>query len=311
MKDLKVIFMGTPNFSVPVLEALIEKCKVILVVTQPDRNFKNEVNYSPIKKLALKHNISVFQPDNISSQADAIIKLDIDIIITCAYGQIIPKNILDKPKYGCINVHASLLPKLRGGAPVHRAIINGNSKTGITIMYMAPKMDAGDIISQVETDILVDDNVGSLHDRLSLMGRDLLIDTLPDIIAGNINRIKQDESKVTYGWNIKREDERIDFDKSKKEIFNQIRGLNPWPGAYSVLDEKIIKIWESRLGERGTSKYYNGEIINLYDDGIGVKVSDGEIVFTIIQPEGKPKMSVKDFLNGIKNKDQIVGKIFK
>lgn len=303
--------MGTPRFSVPILEALIEKYNVILVVTQPDALLKKEVNYSPVKKLALNYNINIIQPDNIASNAEEIAKLKPDIIITCAYGQIIPKNILDIPKYGCINVHASLLPKLRGGAPIHRAIMNGHSKTGITIMKMVSKMDAGDIISQAETIISAEDNVGLLHERLSIMGRDLLIDTLPNIITGNINPIKQDESLVTYAWNIKREDEKIDFDKSKKEIFNQIRGLNPWPGAYSVLDDKIIKIWEAKIGEHGTSKHYNGEIINIYDDGIGVKVSDGEIIFSVIQPEGKPKMKVKDFLNGIKNKEQIISKIFK
>jgi methionyl-tRNA formyltransferase len=305
MKDIRVVFMGTPSFGVPVLEALIEMCNVVGVVTQPD----SENNYSPIKQIALKHNIAVVQPEKIKTDFYQVIDLKPDIVITCAYGQIIPNEILDYPKYGCINVHASLLPKLRGGAPIHKAIIEGYSKTGITIMYMAPKMDAGDIIRQAETIIEDTDNAGTLHDRLSIMGRDLLIDTLPDIISGNIERIKQNEEEVTYAWNLKREDERIDFEKGKRTIFNRIRGLCPWPGAYSIFEGKILKVWNSRIGDNYYSTEVNGQIVKIYDDGIGIKVQDGEIIFTEIQLEGKRKMKVKEFLNGIQNKDGLIGRV--
>ena len=310
MKDTKIVFMGTPDFSVPVLEGLIENYNVIGVVTQPDKIVgKNKVpTPTKVKECALKHNIKVFQPEKIRVEYDEILKLNPDIIITCAYGQIIPKEILDYPKYGCINVHASLLPKLRGGAPIHHAIIDGYDKTGITIMYMDIGMDTGDIISMEETVISDSDSVGSLHDRLSIMGRNLLLKTLPNILSGNIKRIKQIDSEVTYAWNIKKEEEIIDFNKTSREVFNQIRGLNPFPGAYSMLDNKIMKIYESKIGNN--SPKTPGEIINVYKDGIGVSTIDGEIIITKIKPFGKKLMDVKDYLNGIKDKGVLISKRF-
>ena len=199
LKDLKVVFMGTPEFSVPILNSLIEICNVIGIVTQPDKvvGRKHEIKFSPIKEIGLKNNIKVFQPIKIRDEYDEILRLNPDIIITCAYGQIIPKAILDYPKYGCINVHASLLPKLRGGAPIHHAIIDGYNETGITIMYMDVGMDSGDIITQAKTKIEDSDTLESLHDRLSIMGSKLLIETLPSIINGTNNRIKQDLNEVT------------------------------------------------------------------------------------------------------------------
>ena len=198
MKDIKVVFMGTPEFSVPVLEGLIENYQVIGVVSQPDRKVgrKQEVVFSPVKQVAISHDIPVFQPEKIRVDYEDILDLKPDIIITCAYGQIIPKAILDFPKYGCINVHASLLPKLRGGAPIQKAIIDGYSKTGITIMYMDEAMDSGDIISQREIPILDNDTMETLHDKLSILGKELLLDTLPSIIDGFVIRIKQDEKEV-------------------------------------------------------------------------------------------------------------------
>lgn len=309
MKDLKVVFMGTPNFSVPVLEALIESCNVIGVVTQPDSVFNNVTKESPIKQLAKKNDILVLQPEDIRKNFDQVIDLKPQIIITCAYGQIIPKELLEYPDYGCINVHASLLPKLRGGAPIHRAIINGYEKTGITIMFMNEKMDAGDIISQAEINIENEDNVKTVHDKLSLLGKELLIKTLPDIISSNIKRIKQVESEATFAYTIKREDEKINFDKTKREIYNKIRGLSPWPGAYCLFDGKICKVYTSRVGDKHYNNNVYGEIMNLYDDGIGINVVNGEIIFTEIQLEGKKKMLVKDFLNGVQKKEDLVGKI--
>ena len=312
MNNLKVIFMGTPEFSLPVLEGLNLKYNVVMVVCQPDKpSNRGVVQYSPVKDFAIKNNIKVFQPVNVKNEYHEILSEKPDLIVTCAYGQIIPKEILDYPKYGCINVHASLLPKLRGGAPIHRAIIEGHKETGITIMKMKEKMDAGDIISQVKTEILDDDTVGTLHDKLSVLARDLLLSTIPNIISGNINLVRQNEEEATFAWNIKREDEKIDFSKTTREIYNQIRGLNPWPGAYAILSGRIIKIWASRYGDKFfNEEVLNGQIVELYKDGIGVKTSNGEIIITELQLEGKRRMLANEFMNGVVNMELLVGRMF-
>ena len=309
-KELKIVFMGTPEFSVPVLEGLIENYKVRAIVTQPDRPIgrHGEMSASPVKRVGIKNTILVLQPDKIKEHIEEITSLEPDLIVTCAYGQILPKEILDCPRLGCINVHASLLPKLRGGAPIHRAIMNGYKRTGITIMYMGIGMDDGDIITQEAIDIDINDTAETLHDKLSILGRDLLLKTLPSIIDGTCERTKQDSSLVTYGFNIKREDERIDFSKTKREIYNKVRGLNSWPGAYCLYEGKILKVWKCREGETYRPDLFDGQVTAIYPDGFGVKVSNGEIIFTNVQPEGKKKMAASDFLNGI-NKDEFIGKI--
>ena len=311
MKNLKVLFMGTPDFSVNVLAGLIENYDVVGVVTQPDREVgrHREIKFSPVKELALENNIRVYQPEHIKTEYSDLLKLKVDMIVTCAYGQIIPKKLLDFPKYGCINVHASLLPKLRGGAPIHKAIINNYPRTGVTIMYMVEKMDAGDIISQVDTPIYPEDNVGTLHDRLSKMGTKLLLETIPNIISGTISPIKQNEDEATYAWNVSREEEKIDFNKKTIDIYNQIRGLSPWPGAYAILDGVNIKIYASRISESFFTTKRNGEIGKIYEDGIGVSTSDGEIIITEIQFAGKRRMTVKEYFNGT-NPEKLIGKVF-
>lgn len=303
--------MGTPEFSVPVLESLIENYQVVGVVTQPDKEVgrHHEIKPTPVKEVALKNNILVLQPQRIKKEYQEILDLKADLIVTCAYGQMIPKEILEAPKYGCINVHASLLPKLRGGAPIHRAIINNETRTGITIMYMVEKMDAGDILAQEETPILKEDNVGILHDRLSKMGAKLLIETIPDLINGKIKPIPQNEEEVTYAWNIKREEEKIDFNQRTIDIYNQIRGLNPWPGGYALLDGKVVKIYEARISDSFFTTKKNGEIGKIYEDGIGVSTKDGEIIITKLQPSGKRKMLAKEYLNGVHEED-LLGKVF-
>ena len=231
-----------------------------------------------------------------------------DIIVTCAYGQIIPKELLDAPMFGCINVHASLLPKLRGGAPIHKAIIEGHDKTGITIMYMDVKMDSGDIISQRETVIEDKDNLESLHDRLSIMGKELLLDTMPSIISGTNNRMKQDLGEVTFGFNILRSEEHIDFSKTSREVFNLIRGLSPVPGANAIFDDREMKIYESIISDKKVGGKC-GEITNIYKNGIGVCTGDGEIILTSIKPFGKKRMDAASYLNGV-DKESLVGKVF-
>lgn len=312
MEKLKIIFMGTPEFGLPSLERLHKEYDVIGIVCQPDKpSNRGEIRYSKIKEFAINNNIKVFQPIKISTDFKDILNEEPDMIITCAYGQIIPKDILDYPKYGCINIHASLLPKLRGGAPIHRAIIEGHKESGITIMKMSLKMDAGDIISQEKIDILDTDTVGTLHDKLSLLASELIIKTIPSIVDKTAIYIKQDESQVTYGFVIKKEDEHVDFNLTTYEIINKIRGLNPHPGSFCLLDGKIVKLWLAKDSNNKNIKgVLCGQIINLYDDGIGVKTNDGEVIITELQLEGRKKMSAKDFLRGVGNKDMLLGKIF-
>lgn len=310
-KEIQIVFMGTPEFAVPILQGLIDNYKVRAIVTQPDKPVgrNGKLSISPIKKLGNDNTILVLQPEKIKEDIQTLKDLNPDLIITCAYGQILPNEILEIPRLGCINVHASLLPKLRGGAPIHRSIMNGYKKTGITIMYMNSKMDEGDIISQESIEIDYKDTASTLHDKLSILGSELLLKTLPSIINGTNERIKQDSSDATYGFVIKREDEKIDFSKTKREIYNQVRGLNSWPGAYAIFDTKILKIWECYETDAYFPELLDGQITKIYKDGIGVKVSNGEIVLTVVQPEGKGKMKATDFANGMANKESLVGKI--
>lgn len=310
MKDKKVVFMGTPDFAVPVLKKLIENTNVVLVVTQPDKKQgrHQEIISTPIKKIALENNIPVFQPEKIKEDYQIILDKNPDIIITCAYGQIIPNILLETPKYKAVNVHASLLPKLRGGAPLHKSIIYGYEETGITIMYMSEKMDAGDIIEQERIKITDEDNVGTIHDKLSLIGANLLIKTLSSIFEGTNRRISQNESEVTYAYNVTREEEKIDFSKSAREVFNQIRGLYPYPVAYATLNESIIKITEARLSD--STKGNIGEITDVTKEGITVKCGDASILITKLKPSGKKEMKTIEFINGY-GKEKLLGECFK
>lgn len=305
MKE-RIVFMGTASFSLAVLQMLLEnQYHVVGVVTQPDRYVgrKKVLTMPDVKIEALKYDIPVIQPVRIKEDYQAILDLQPDLIITAAYGQIIPQALLDAPRLGCVNVHASLLPLYRGGAPVHQAIIDGQDKTGVTIMYMVKKMDAGDIISQKETPILQDDTVGILYDRLSDLGAKLLKETLPDILKGTNQRIPQDESLVTYAPTLSREDERIDWNLSAKQVYNKVRGTNPWPGSYTTYQGKTVKIWAGQVHQcENAMKHHahqdNGTIVKIFKDAIGVKVNDGVYLITELQIEGKKRMSVKDYLNG-------------
>lgn len=311
MKNLKVVFMGTPSFAVPILNSLIESCNVIMLVCQPDRkkNRKGKIEYPETKKVALDHNIEVFQPQNLNEDYQKILSLKPDIIITCAYGQFVPKEILNFPKYGCINVHGSLLPELRGGAPIHWAIIRGYKETGITIMNMAPKMDAGDILAQTKIPISDSMTLGELYQKMSNLGSELLIKTLPQIINNEITPIPQDESKVTYAYNVSKQDEKIDFSQKAQDIKNLVRGLNPIPAAYCYLDDKRVKIYEVEILENYTPTKY-GEIIKIEKDGIICTTKDKLIKILSLALEGKKRVSAKDYINGIK-KEQLIGKVLK
>ena len=314
MDKKKIVFMGTPKFAVPVLEMLIEKYGVDLVITQPDKKVgrKKVLTAPPVKVIAEEKGIKVLQPEKISNDENVLSELkelNPDIIITAAYGQLVPETILEIPKYKCINVHGSLLPKLRGGAPIQYSILEDHGKTGITIMYMVKKLDAGDMISKVEVDILDSDNYESLHDKLSIAGRDLLKETLPNIFTGNIAPEKQDDSLATFARNILREDEKIDWNKSARQIFNQIRALDPTPGAFTYLDENVLKIWSSEvvdLEENFSSKKV-GTIIKQDKKHIYLLCGENTVLkVKELQISGKKRMPVVNFLS---NKKDYVGTI--
>ena|SRR5699024_1640619 len=301
----KIVFMGTPDFSTGVLEMLIQEYDVIAVVTQPDRPVgrKKILTPPPVKKVALEHNIPVYQPEklNNSSELEEIINLKPDLIVTAAFGQLLPKSLLDAPKHKAINVHASLLPKYRGGAPIHYAVMNGEKKTGITIMYMAEKLDAGNIISQDEVEILENDTVGEVHDKLATLGTELLKKTLPTIFNGTNDSIVQDDSLATFASNISREDERIDWTKDAQTIHNHIRGLSPWPVAYTTMDGKNLKLWRSEIVENVKGK--PGEIIETTKDAMIVATgSEDGVALTEIQLAGKKRVKTRDYISGLQSK---------
>ena len=303
----KLIFMGTPDFAATVLEGLLDDANydVLAVVTQPDRAVgrKKEIKMTPVKEVALAHNLPVYQPEKMSGSDEMaeLMTLGADGIVTAAFGQFLPTKLLDSVDFA-VNVHASLLPKYRGGAPIHYAIINGDKEAGVTIMEMVKKMDAGDMIAKASTPITDEDNVGTMFEKLAVIGRDLLLKTLPDYIAGNIKPEPQDGSKATFSPNITPEEERIDWNKSAREVFNHIRGLYPWPVAHTLLDGKRFKIYEASLAE---GQGQPGQIIEKGKKTLVVATGDGAISLKTVQPAGKPRMSVVDFLNGVGRKLEV------
>lgn len=296
--------MGTPAFSVPILEALIDsEYEVVAVVTQPDRPVgrKKILTASPVKAAAVQHDLPVFQPEKISGspEMETLIALEPDLIVTAAFGQFLPQKLLSVPKYGAINVHASLLPKYRGGAPVHYALMKGEKETGVSIMYMEKKMDAGDILAQKSLDITRNDDVGTLFDRLSALGKDLLMDTLPKLLAGDITPVKQNEEEVTYSPNIKREEELVDWTKTAAEVDYQVRGLRPWPVAYTLLEGNRLKLWDVTPTEEKTTAV-PGTIIRIEKEAVYIACGDQTVVkINEVQPAGKSKMTVMAFLSGV------------
>ena len=302
-----IIFMGTPDFSATVLEGLLadKAYNILAVVTQPDRAVgrKKEIKMTPVKEVALAHNLPVYQPEKLSGSEEMaeLMTLGADGIVTAAFGQFLPTKLLDSVDFA-VNVHASLLPKYRGGAPIHYAIINGDKEAGVTIMEMVKEMDAGDMIAKDATSITDEDNVGTMFDKLAILGRDLLLRTLPDYIAGNITPEPQDSSQATFSPNITPEEERIDWHRPARDVFNHIRGLNPWPVAHTLLDGKRFKIYEASIAQ-GQGK--PGEIIEKGKKSLVVAPSDGAIALKTVQPAGKPRMSIVDFLNGVGRKLEV------
>ncbi|CDF57887.1 methionyl-tRNA formyltransferase [Thermobrachium celere] len=299
---MKVVFMGTPDFAVPTLKKLIEKHDVIAVFTQPDKpkGRGQKVQYSPVKEVALEYGIPVLQPNRIKKEVEYIEKLkelNPDVCVVVAYGQILPKEVLDIPKYGCINVHASLLPELRGAAPINWAIINGNKITGITTMQMDVGLDTGDMLLKKEVEILDTDTAGSLHDKLMVVGAELLIETLDKLEKGELTPQKQDDSLATYAPMMDKELGHIDWNKSAREVFNLIRGVTPWPSAYFYYDDKMIKVWRCELVE-GFTNEVAGKIVEVNRDGVKVSCKEGIIILKEIQEQGGKRMDIATYLNG-------------
>ena len=295
---MKIVFMGTPTFGREILKCLHQNgYDVVLAVCQPDKYVgrKHVLTSCEVKQYCIENNIEVFQPVKIREDYTRVLQVNPDLIVTCAYGQIIPKIILDKCK--CINVHASLLPKLRGGAPIQHAIIDGYSTTGITIMEMSNKMDAGDIISQSSIDIDINDTYSSLHDKLITVATRLLLDTIGSVIDNSYVAIKQNENEVTFGYNILPQQEHIDFNKSYMQVYNQIRGLADVPYAYGIVEGKKVKLCQVSTSDI-VSENANGTIV-FVSKGLGVVVDNRVIVIEKLQLEGKNITSAKDFRNGV------------
>lgn len=309
---MRTVFMGTPDFSVPVLQALIDAGhQVGYVVTQPDkaRNRGKKVQFTPVKELALQHDIAVLQPEKIKKDEETLRILQEyrpDIIVVVAYGQIIQKEILELPKFGCVNVHASLLPKLRGASPIQHAILQGEEESGVTIMQMGEGLDTGDMLSRASISI-GGMNGQQLHDALSRLGAELLIETLPKIEAGEIAAEKQDDSLSSYAGLISKEDGKIDFRRSPAEIERQIRAFDPWPGAYCTYAGNVMKIWKAEP-VCGSSDAPAGSVAAAGNEGIDVVCGGGILRITEIQMPGKKRVSVEAYLRGNKiDKTQILG----
>jgi methionyl-tRNA formyltransferase len=299
---MNVLFLGTPEFAVPILQTLIDQgYRVVGVVTQPDRpkGRKGIRTPPPVKGLAQKYGLPVLQPESIRAAdvLEHIRRLSPDLAVTAAYGQILPQDFLEIPRLGTINVHASLLPKYRGGAPIHRCLLNGDAETGVTIMKVVPKLDAGAILAQVKVPIREDDNVGTLHDKLAVAGARLLAETLPQWLNGEIREIPQNDEEATYAPNIRREDEIIDWNRSARDVHNHIRGLSPWPGAYTTWNGRILKLWESRYREDGPVAR-PGEVLQADEEGIVVAAGKGVVILLRLQPEGKTPMTAGEMVRG-------------
>ncbi|MCM1514165.1 MAG: methionyl-tRNA formyltransferase [Anaeroplasma bactoclasticum] len=297
---LKIVFMGTPSFGVPILEALIEKYEVIGVVTQPDKRVgrKQEIVMSPVKVCALQHNIPVFQPEKIRKNYEEIMALAPDLIVTAAYGQLVGMKLLNCPKYRSINVHASLLPLYRGGAPIHQAIKDGQKKTGVTIMYMEKEMDAGDILAQREIEILDEDNCGSMFEKLSYLGRDLLMETIEGLCNHTITPIPQDTERATFAYNITKEEEQLDFTQNARMVFNHIRAYNPSPIAHMRIKGETLKIYASRIADE-KHQLAPGTIYVKEKNRVFVACGEQTVLELLeVQPVGKKVMQAKEFANG-------------
>lgn len=298
---MKTLFMGTPDFALDTLKYLYENTELLAVFTKVDKvnGRGNKITFSPVKQFALDNGIDVIQPKSlrVDETYNLIKEYNPDLIVVVAYGMIIPKNIIDIPKYGIINVHSSLLPKYRGAAPIHAAIINGDDKTGVSIMYISEGLDEGDVILTKETPIYLEDNLGSLHDRLKVLGAEGVKETIKLMEENKVIRHTQDNNLATFVKPIKKEETKIDFNDKSINIFNKIRGMNPFPVAYTTLNDKVLKLYDSMYVEY-IGDEIPGTVIYLGKEGIKVKTGDGAIFIKELKLEGKKKQKATDFING-------------
>lgn len=312
---MKIVFMGTPDFAGEVLDSLLQsEHEVLGVFTQPDKpkGRGKKMMFPPVKEIALEAEIPVFQPTRIRDEEvlKTLKEIGPDVIIVAAYGRILPKEILDLPHYGCINIHASILPKYRGAAPIHWAIINGEEETGVSIMQMDEGMDTGDILLTEKIEIYKDSDTGELFQRLASLGGKMIIETLEKLKNNKIIPIKQNEKEATYSPMLTKEDELLDWNMPAKDIYNKIRGMNPWPGVYTYFRGQRLKIQKSILLEENKNTGLEaGEIIEFSSQGILVSAKPGIIGLEIVQPAGKKQLNFNDFINGYKiNPGEILGK---
>ena len=307
---MKIVFMGTPDFSVPALEELAKVHQVAAVVTQQDRpkGRGHKMQYTPVKEKALELNIPVYQPEKVKNPefVDILREINPDVIVVIAFGQILSKEILDLPKYGCINVHASLLPKYRGAAPIQWAVIDGEEETGVTTMYMAEGLDTGDVIDTAVIKLDEKETGGSLFDKLAIEGGKLIVETLSKLENGTATRTPQDDEKSSYAGKITKELGQIDFTKPAVTIERLIRGLNPWPSAYTTLDDKAMKVWDATV-EEGNVTEQPGEIVEIAKHYIKVATGENYLKINEIQLAGKKRMPMDAFLNGYTIKENILG----
>lgn len=307
---MRVIFMGTPDFAVPSLEALLTKHEVVLVVTQPDKpkGRGKKMVPTPVKACALEHGIPVLQPEKVKEPefVEQLRSYEPDLIAVTAFGQILNEPILEMPKYGCINVHGSLLPKYRGAAPMQWSIIDGEKVTGITTMYMAKGLDSGDMLLKAEVEITDEDTFATIHDKMAVTGANLLLDTLDQLEAGTLERIPQDHDAATYAPMITKETGHIDWSKNRQDIINLIRGLNPVPAAYTIYEEEVLKIFGAVVSDVQADDAANGEIVAVVKKGFVIKCGDGCLLITEVQARGGKRMMTDAYLRGHAVKEGIL-----
>ena len=289
---MRIVFMGTPDFSVPTLESLVNsRHEVVAVVTQPDKpkGRGKEIHMTPVKETALRYQIPVYQPQKAreASFVEEIRSLNPDVMVVIAFGQILSKELLEVPKYGCVNIHASLLPKYRGAAPIQWAVINGDKETGITTMMMDVEMDTGDMLEKKVITLDEKETGGSLFDRLSLLGGDLILSTLDHLEEGTLVPEKQDHEKATYVKKISKSMGDIDWTMDAEVIERLIRGLNPWPSAYTRLNGKMLKIWQAKVIESNREGAEPGQILEASGDTLSVQTGNGILSIEELQLEGK------------------------
>lgn len=302
---LKILFMGTPDFAESCLRALVENGQnVVGVVSQPDKQKGRgmKVQYCDVKRYALEKELAVYQPETLKDEAikELLEELKPDIIVVVAYGKILPEYVLKFPKYGCINVHGSLLPEYRGASPIQRAVIDGKKITGVTTMYMDKGLDTGDMLLKREYEIGENINTGEAFDDLAKIGAELLLETLDGLENGSIIPIPQDHSKATYAEKIFKEECAVDFDEKSNVVHNKVRGLYPFPGAFCYHNGKMLKLCESKLYKQDVPDGNAGEVVGLSKEGILVKCREGAVLFTKVKPEGKGVMNAIDLINGRK-----------